>query len=78
LQERVHHDEVEGGVVEVRHVVRRQNRDAPAAAEALAQAIPHQGRGVAQVEPRAFRRHPVGEQGLAAAVVEHGRIPRRG
>ena len=44
--------------------------------EALLQPLAHQRRGVAEVEPGAAGRDPVGRQRLAAAVVEHE--PRQG
>src|SRR5688572_3159989 len=41
------------------------------------QALANDRRRIAEIEPGAFRRHAVGRERLAAAVVEDRRLPRR-
>src|SRR5580693_4779992 len=71
------HDEIERMLLEPRRLVRRQDVNVSLAGKAIDQAFAHAGRRLAEKKLAGRRRHEVGVQGFAAAIIEHAGLRPR-
>ena len=76
LRDRVHHDEVDRLLLHLADVVERADADLGVGRKPRDQPAAHAGRGLGQDQLAAGGRHLARRQGLAAGIVQHGRLGR--